>query len=877
MKKGKFGALVSFSLLILVVAEITFTLGTTALAATIPVVSPLPSIDAQVDMPTAVALDAQGRVYVAESENNRVRVFTQSGQFVATLNGPVKPISVAVDAAGRIYVGSALQRSVTVFAADFSKLFQLGSGDGEFSETADIDIDSSGQIYVVDKDNNTIRVYSAAGVLLKSIGAKGSNNGQLYHPTSLAFDSISSELVIIDHPQIWDDVSQGMVDGARIQFFAMDGTFRRGYPKFGYNMNAGQLVKPTQVTVDSENRVYVSDSRWQKVMVYGKTGLFLGMIDNSAHPLRTPLGLSMAASGRLYVASLLSGKVDVYGIDAYSGMDIAPNTLNFTATEGGNSPDPQTATIKNSGKQALTWTAATTTAWLNLASAAGTLQPAETGTLTVGVKNDGLAQGTYQGSISVMTLGMAEKMAVTLTVKPNPLLVSPASLSLVTTAGAPSYACTALLSVDNAETENLDWSATADQSWLKLSKATGTTRDQIEIDADASDLALGTHTATITFTNKSTGGSVLIPVTLNINEPNPLLISPASLSFTTTTGTSPSPLALSVNNAGTNPLSWSAATDQSWLKLSKATGTAPGQVEINTNISALPPGTHTATITFINSSTGGSVLVPVSMSISEQNPLLVSPASLSLTATKDTSPSTLATTTSTSWSTLTLSEVNAGTTSPPLNWGATTDQSWLKLSKGKGATPDQIKIVTDVSALAPGTHTATITFNNKSTGGSVLVPVNLIISEANPLLVSPASLTFTTRRGINAPTLALSVTNEAGKAPLDWSATANPSWLKLSKDKGTTGSTSPDDKVGIDADVSDLAPGTHSGAITFINDCTGDSVLVPVTLKVGMFPWPIIIQNIAIVGDWQHKHDKKDTDLTSKGLHPATINGSETK
>jgi hypothetical protein len=864
MKKEKLGTSVFCSLLILLLAEIAFTFGGTALAATMPVFEPLPSIDAQVDKPTAVAVDAQGRLYVAESENNWVRVFTQSGQYLATLTGLAKPISVAVDAAGRIYVGSASLGNVTVFAADFTKLLKLGKGDGEFIEPADIDIDTSGQIYVVDKDNNTVRVYNASGALFKSIGAMG--NGQLYHPTSLAIDPVSSELVIIDHPLILDEFSGQMVDGARIQFLGMDGTFRRGYPKFGYDMNAGQLVKPMQVTVDPENRIYVSDSRWQKVMVYSKTGVFLGMIDNSTHPLRTPLGLCMATSGRLYVASLLGEQVDVYGIDAHSAMSLAPSTLNFTTTESGNAPDPQNVTIKNSGKQALTWTAVTTADWLNLDPAVGTLEPTKTGVLAVGVKNTGLAQGTYQGSISIMVLGMTEKVAVTLTVKPNPLLVSPDSLSFTTTTGT--NPVTQPLSVTNTGTDTLNWSATADQPWLKLSKATGHAPDQIEIDADVSNLALGTHTATITFINDSTGGSVQVPVSLSITKPNPLQVSPASLSFTTKTGTNPSPQTLSVANAETDPLHWSTTADQSWLKLSKAAGSAPGQVEIGVDISTLKTGTHTATITFINDSTGGSVLVPVSLTINESNPLQVNPPSLSLTITKETSPSTMGTTKGTNVSSLTLSGMIKGQICPPLNWTATADQSWLKLSKGKGATPDQVTIVADISDLALGPHTATITFSNNSTGGSVLVPVSLNVSEPNPLLVSPARLSFKTKTNTNPSTLALSVANAAGKAPLEWNAATNQSWLKLSKDKGST----PDDKVEINADASALAPGTYTGTITFSS--TSGNVLVPITLRVGTFPWLIIIQDIAIIGEQQQKQDQENK---SKDQQPAKISGPEAR
>ena len=846
MKKEKIGASEFISLLILVLAVMAFTLGDPAHAVTLPVFDPLPSIDVQVDNPTAVTVDSQGRLYVVESEGNQVRIFTQSGQHFATLSGLNKPISVAVDGTGTIYVGSALQGSVTVFAADFVEKFKLGSGNGEFNDPVDIAIDSSGQIYVVDKGNSTVQVYSAAGVLLKSIGTVGNNNGQLYHPTSLAIDPVSLELVIVDRQQVLDEFTGASIDGARIQFFGMDGTFRRGYSKFGSNMNAGQMSKPSHVAVDSECRVYVSDSWWQKVMVYDKSGVFLGMINNINHPLLTPLGLCMSASNRLYVSSLRRGMVDVFGIDAYSAMSLTPDVLNFTAYEGGNAPDLQSVTINNIGKKPLAWAAATNTAWLNLDSAAGTLEPAVTGKLAVGVKNVGLVQGTYQGSISVSALDMAEKVAVTMTVT-NPLLVRPTSLSFRATTGTTS---TLALSVTNAGTEPLNWSAAADQSWLKLSKnegqAVSTPDNKVEITADASALAPGKYAANITFINGFSGSSVLVPVTLTVN-PNPLLVSPASLSFTATTGTM-STQALSVTNTGTEPLNWSAAADQSWLKLSKnegqAVSTLDDKVEINADASALAPGTYTATITFINGSTGGgSVLVPVTMTVNS-NHLQVSPANLSFTTSKGASSSTLV-----------LSVANAGIEF--LNWSAAADQNWLKLSKGAGVTPDKITIVADISELETGPHSATITFSNKSTGGSVLVPVSLIISETNPLLVSPASLSFMTKKGVRPSPQAVSVTNAAGGAPLEWHADvdADQSWLKLSKNEGKTGST-PDDKVEINAETSALEPGTYTATITF--NSTSGSVLVPVSLRIVTFPWLIILENMAIIGEQQHEPDKED-------------------
>ena len=514
MNNKKLETTVLWSLLVVLLAGIGFTPGT-AQAATMSSFAAQPSLDAQVDKPTAVAVDGAGRVYVAESMNNRLLIFAQGGSLLAQIRGLAKPISVAVDTSGRIFVGNAWQGSVTVFDSDRKELFKLGAGDGEFTEPCDIDIDTSGQVYVTDKDSNTIRVYNGSGQFVRSIGTPGSGNGQLWHPCSLAIDPVSSELVVLDRQQLMDNYAKTMIDGARIQFFGMDGAFKRGYAKFGYDMNGGQLVMPVGVTVDGASRVYVSDARLQKVMVYDNSNTLLGMIDNSAAPLRTPLGLAMSATGRLYVSALLAGRVNVFGLDGYAAMDVRPASLSFTATEGGNAPAPQETVLSNSGKSELAWSAATASDWLSLAATGGVLPANGSGAVAIGVHPDGLAPGTYQGSVRVSAPGMEEIVAVTLTVKPNPLQVSPASLSFTATEGTTPAAQT--LSVITGGSAPVSWSAAADQGWLFLPKTAGSGSGAVKVYVDATGLGVGSHNGMITFLNLA-GGSVNVAVSLTISE-----------------------------------------------------------------------------------------------------------------------------------------------------------------------------------------------------------------------------------------------------------------------------------------------------------------------------------------------------------------------
>jgi hypothetical protein len=515
MKRENAGTPLLYSLLVVALAAIPFSWGQSQ-AMSMVAVDLLPSLDGQMAKPNAVAVDSHGKVYVAESLNNRITIFSQGGALLAKLTGPAKPISVAVDTMGRIYVGSAFKGNVTVFDSGFQELRKLGNGDGEFVQPADIDIDAGGQIYVTDKDRNTVGVYSPSGQLLKNIGTPGNGDGQLHHPSSLAIDPVASELVIIDHQQIWDDYAQTWVDGSRIQFFSTEGTFRRGYAKFGYDMTAGQLPRPSQVTVDKASRVYITDSWLNKVMVFSNSNTFLGMIDNSAAPLRTPLGLTMSATGRLYVSSMLGGRVNVFGIDDYSAMGVLPADLGFTATEDGIPPAPEDVTITNIGRREIAWTATTTTPWLSLSATTGILQPTDSVAVPLGVRPDGLLPGTYRGSVKVSGTDMVEEVAVTLTVRPNPLQVNPENLSF--TAAEGTTPAVQVLGIANGESNPLSWSAAADQDWLNLNKSNGSAPDSINAYASTANLAAGTYAATIKFNNQTNGGNKTVKVTLTVNE-----------------------------------------------------------------------------------------------------------------------------------------------------------------------------------------------------------------------------------------------------------------------------------------------------------------------------------------------------------------------
>jgi len=276
-----------------------------------------------------VAVDSGGRLYVTESSAGRLLVFSPDGTFVREKAGLARPVGVAVSPDGKILVGLAGRGRVEAFDPDLVPLFALGKGDGEFSLPLGIAVDSRGIVYVADGKADRVRVYDGVGAFLFSFGESGDADGRFRFPAAIACDDASQEIVVTDLPS----TPQGG-QGARVQVFSRDGVFKRRFASFG--MGEGLLVKPLGVAVGGTGRIFVSDAYQNVVQVFDGGGTFLFAVHDPARPVRTPLGIALGpGSGTLYVASLNTAQVAVFGTGEGGGDDGGGPTLTFETGGGG--------------------------------------------------------------------------------------------------------------------------------------------------------------------------------------------------------------------------------------------------------------------------------------------------------------------------------------------------------------------------------------------------------------------------------------------------------------------------------------------------------------------------------------------------------------
>ncbi len=305
--------------------------------------------------PVKSAVDTLGRIYVADSGNDRIQVFDANGAYLFAFgtrginDGQFKNPSGVTVIDHKVYVADTDNHRIQVFNSDglfHSRIGSYGLGDGEFTFPRDLAHDNAGNLYVVDSYNNRIQILDSQGNYEASIGSRLSNEFSV--PFDVTVDAVGRIYVadIQNRIRVYDNNRQFLFqfggtgagpgqlqfsgaygggfgiaignDGRiyvadegnnRVQAFDASGNFQFAFGTQGNQ--SGEFNSPTDINVDPQGRLIVSDHLNHRIQVFDQNGNFLSTfgVPNVAD---YPRGLATDAAGNLYVADAILKTVRVY-------------------------------------------------------------------------------------------------------------------------------------------------------------------------------------------------------------------------------------------------------------------------------------------------------------------------------------------------------------------------------------------------------------------------------------------------------------------------------------------------------------------------------------------------------------------------------------
>ena len=261
--------------------------------------------------PRGIAIDAEGRIVVADEFNHRVQILNPDGSWhlsfgcAGASNGRFNQVAaVAVGYTGHIICTDRKNHRVQVFRPDGTFVFKFGSAgsvDGCFNHPTGLAVDTAAsQILVVDKDNHRVQVFHGDGSFSHKFGSRGSADGELEWPAGIAVDSTRGTAVVADK------------NNHRMCVFDLQGEFIRSFGSRG--TQPGEFEFPWDVAIDPEGHIVVVDESG-RTQVFESDGTFhhtFGMEGDDTQRLKVPWGVAVAPDGNVYVADRATHSIKVY-------------------------------------------------------------------------------------------------------------------------------------------------------------------------------------------------------------------------------------------------------------------------------------------------------------------------------------------------------------------------------------------------------------------------------------------------------------------------------------------------------------------------------------------------------------------------------------
>lgn len=247
--------------------------------------------------PVGITVD-DGLIYIADPGCGCVHVLNlpkNDYEFIDRIDNIkfISPVGVALDRKKRLFITDSQLNKVFIIEG-INKF--VGEIKYDFQRPTGITIRHD-KIFIVETGSHKILVFDLKGNYLYSLGERGNGEGEFNFPVSIAVNNFIYIVDAMNH---------------RIQVLDLDGKYKFSFGKIG-NM-AGNFTNPKSIAFDSDENLYVTDALMDNFQIFNQKGellLVVGSKGSGDGEYLGPSGIYIDKNDKIYVVDALNRRLQI--------------------------------------------------------------------------------------------------------------------------------------------------------------------------------------------------------------------------------------------------------------------------------------------------------------------------------------------------------------------------------------------------------------------------------------------------------------------------------------------------------------------------------------------------------------------------------------
>lgn len=259
--------------------------------------------------PYGIAIDSKGLVYVADQKVGAVFIFNTATRDVRLIRNGYEAHfglinGLAIDDDDRLFLSDGKLHRVLIFDSEHQVTGQINEG---LVDPVGLAIDKQNRfLYVVDTQQDQVIVFDADSLKpLRRIGTGGKNHwlttpGDFGAPSNVALDKEGNVYVT-------DTMNN------RVEIFDPDGNFISQFGKHGDG--PGYLARPKGIAVDCDGHIWIADSFQDRVQVFNREGQLLTYLGGHGHfpgQFEALIGIAIDKENRVFTTEQYPGRMQMF-------------------------------------------------------------------------------------------------------------------------------------------------------------------------------------------------------------------------------------------------------------------------------------------------------------------------------------------------------------------------------------------------------------------------------------------------------------------------------------------------------------------------------------------------------------------------------------